>query len=66
MVDRLSESQLAPHTNDVDAHSGSRECDSDHENWIGVLMLSLVIVLYLAVQLKQHTLRSRASVPRDL
>ncbi len=33
---------------------------------VGVLMLNLVIVLYLIVQLKQHTLRSRVSVPRQL
>lgn len=32
----------------------------------GVLMLNLVIVLYLVRQLKQHTLRSRAPVLRDL
>jgi uncharacterized membrane protein (DUF2068 family) len=32
----------------------------------GVLVLNLVIVLYLVRQLKQHTLRSRASVPRHL
>jgi uncharacterized membrane protein (DUF2068 family) len=33
---------------------------------VGVLMLNLVIVLYLVVQLKQHTLRSRAPVPSQL
>jgi len=30
---------------------------------VGVLMLNLVIVFYLVVQLKHHTLRSRAPVP---
>ena len=33
---------------------------------VGVLLLNLVIVLYLVRQLKQHTLRSRASVTRPL
>ena len=33
---------------------------------VGVLILNLVIVLYLVVQLKHHTLRSRASVPNHL
>jgi len=33
---------------------------------VGVLLLNLVIVLYLFRQLKQHTLRSRASVTRPL
>ncbi len=33
---------------------------------VGVLMLNLVIVLYLVVQLKHHTLRSQVSVPRDI
>jgi uncharacterized membrane protein (DUF2068 family) len=31
---------------------------------IGVLLLNLVIVLYLVSQLKRHTLRSRAHLPR--
>ncbi|HEX6728108.1 MAG TPA: DUF2127 domain-containing protein [Nitrospira sp.] len=33
---------------------------------VGVLLLNLVIVLYLVVQLKRHTLHSQASVPRPL
>jgi uncharacterized membrane protein (DUF2068 family) len=33
---------------------------------VGVLLLNLVIVLYLVGQLKRHTLRSRATVPRHL
>lgn len=33
---------------------------------VGVLMLNLVIVLYLVVQLKHHTLRSRAPVPSHI
>jgi uncharacterized membrane protein (DUF2068 family) len=33
---------------------------------VGVLMLNLVIVLYLVVQLKHHTLRSRAPAPSHL
>lgn len=33
---------------------------------VGVLLLNLVIVLYLLMQLKHHTLRSRVSVPRQL
>jgi len=33
---------------------------------VGVLLLNLVIVLYLVVQLKRHTLHSRMSVPRPL
>ena len=31
---------------------------------VGLLLLNLVIVLYLVSQLKQHTLRSRAHLPR--
>ena len=31
---------------------------------VGVLLLNLVIVLYLVSQLKRHTLRSRAHLPR--
>ncbi|HEX5544415.1 MAG TPA: DUF2127 domain-containing protein [Nitrospira sp.] len=31
-----------------------------------VLVLNLVIVLYLVIQLKQHTLRSQASIPSHL
>ena len=33
---------------------------------VGILLLNLVIVLYLLMQLKHHTLRSRVSVPRQL
>ncbi|MGC4095963.1 MAG: DUF2127 domain-containing protein [Nitrospira sp.] len=33
---------------------------------VGALLLNLAIVLYLVVQLKQHTLRSRVSVQRQL
>ena len=32
---------------------------------VGVLLLNLVIVLYLISQLKRHTLRSRAHLPRQ-
>jgi uncharacterized membrane protein (DUF2068 family) len=31
---------------------------------VGVLLVNLVIVLYLVSQLKRHTLRSRAHLPR--
>ena len=31
---------------------------------VGVLLLNLVIVLYLVSQLKRHTLRSRAHLPK--
>jgi len=32
---------------------------------VGVLLLNLVIVLYLISQLKRHTLRSRAHLPKN-
>jgi uncharacterized membrane protein (DUF2068 family) len=32
---------------------------------VGVLLLNLTIVLYLVSQLKRHTLRSRAHLPRQ-
>lgn len=32
---------------------------------VGVLLLNLVIVLYLISQLKRHTLRSRAYLPKN-
>jgi len=31
---------------------------------VGVLLLNLIIVLYLVSQLRRHTLRSRAHLPR--